>query len=81
MTELQKMFLFYIFLLYLVKGGIYVAIYVATVVIEKHARERQAKLRAYLQKKRMQQAKAWKIAYDLYNREHKHYSIQLKKAS
>ncbi|MBC7074560.1 MAG: hypothetical protein H5T98_00530 [Syntrophomonadaceae bacterium] len=80
MTELQKAFLFFTFFFYLVKGGLYVALYVATVVVEKHARRRQAKIRAYLQKKRIQEAKSWKVAYDLYHREYQLNNTQLKKA-
>jgi hypothetical protein len=37
MTELQQTFLFYTFIYFLIKGGLYVALYVATIVIEKEA--------------------------------------------
>lgn len=70
MTEMQQVFLFYTFVYFLVKGAIYVAIYIATVIIEKKAREKHALLQAYLYQKRADEKRRWQIAYKLYYRRH-----------
>lgn len=70
MTEMQHVFLFYTFVYFLVKGAIYIAIYVATIIIEKKAREKHALLQAYLAQKRADEKKRWQIAYKLYYRRH-----------
>ena len=51
MTELQEMFLFGTFIYYLFKGSLFVVLYIALVIVEKHARERQKQIQAYLRKK------------------------------
>jgi hypothetical protein len=66
MTELQQTFLFYTFIYFLVKGGLYVALYMATIIIEKDARERFAKLRVLLERKRADEAVRWEGAYRQY---------------
>jgi hypothetical protein len=81
MTELQKVFLFYTFVYFLIKGGLYVCLYVATVMAEKRARERHAKLKVYLHKKRTAENARWKVAHDLYNRKYNTTSLELKKVS
>lgn len=68
MTEMQQVFLFYTFVYFLVKGAIYIAIYIATIVIEKKAREKHALLQAYLHHKRSDEKKRWQVAYSLYDR-------------
>lgn len=68
MTELQQVFLFYVFVYYVFKGGLYVALYIGTVIAEKVARQRQEWERAFLQKKRADERQKWKVAYSLYDR-------------
>lgn len=70
MTELQKIFLFYTFIYFLIKGGLYVGLYVATIIAEKQARLRHAQLKIYLKKKRAEEAERWQVAYKLYNRKY-----------
>lgn len=81
MTELQQTFLFYTFIYFLIKGGLYVALYVATIVIEKDARERYAKLRVLLARKRADEAQRWAGAYRLYYQRQQAEPIPLKQAS
>lgn len=66
MTPLQIKFLFGVFIYYILKGSIFVVLFVALVIVEKHARERQEQIRKYLKKKRAGERERWKVAYDLY---------------
>jgi len=66
-TDLQRQFLMYTFIYFLLKGSLYVSLYVATIIAEKNARERHAKLKEYLQVKRTDEKTRWKRAYDLYD--------------
>jgi len=65
MTELQEMFLFGTFIYYLFKGSLFVVLYIALVIVEKHARERQKQIQAYLRKKRAIERERWQVAYNL----------------
>jgi len=67
MNELQQLFLFYVFIYYLIKGGIYIALYIGTVVAEKIALQRQEAIRQYYQKKRADERQKWKVAYSLFD--------------
>lgn len=80
MTELQQTFLLYTFIYFLLKGGLYVALYVATIVVEKDARERYAKLRILLARKRADEEQRWESAYRLYYKKQKAGTV-LKQAS
>lgn len=68
MTELQKVFLFYVFLYFLAKGGLYVGLYLALVIVEKHARIRHEKLLALYMKRRADENERWKVAYSIYDK-------------
>ena len=57
MTELQEMFLFGTFIYYLFKGSLFVVLYIALVIVEKHAREQQKQIQAYLRKKAIERRK------------------------
>jgi hypothetical protein len=70
MTELQKVFLFYTFIYFLIKGGLYFGLYIATIIAEKQARLRHARLKVYLTKKRAEENERWKVAYNIYNRKY-----------
>lgn len=69
MTELQEMFLFGTFIYYLFKGSLYVALYIALIIVEKHARERQKQIQLFLRKKRANERERWKVAYSLYEKQ------------
>jgi len=66
-TELQKVFLFYVFLYFLFKGTMYVALYVATIIIEKIARQRLEYFRMLHRKEKAAERERWKVAYSLYD--------------
>ena len=66
MTDLQKVFLFYTFLYFVLKGALYVVLYVALVVAEKLARRRHEQFLAYVRKKRAEEQVRWQVAYNLY---------------
>lgn len=68
MTELQKTFLLYTLAYFLIKGGLFVGLYVALVMVEKDARARFAKLRIYLQEKRRHEEESWSTAYRLFQK-------------
>ncbi len=69
MTRLQEMFLFGVFIFYLFKGSLYVTLYIALVIVEKHARQRQKEIHMFLTKKRANERERWKVAYDLYEKQ------------
>lgn len=66
MTELQKIFLLGVFIYYLGKGALYVTLYVALIIVEKHARIRHKQIQMYLRKQRSEERERWKVAYNLY---------------
>lgn len=68
MTELQKVFLFYTFLYFIFKGGIYAGLYVALIIAEKLARQRHDVFLKYQRQKRADEQIKWKVAYDLYDK-------------
>ncbi len=68
MTELQKIFLFGVFIYYLFKGSFYVILYVVLIVVEKHARQRQKQMQMLLKEKRADERERWKVAYSLYEK-------------
>ncbi len=65
MTELQKMFLFGVFIYYVFKGSLYVVLYVALIIAEKNARLRHEKIKKMLREKRADEKIRWKVAYSL----------------
>lgn len=69
MTELQKVFLFYVFIYYLAKGGLYVALYLYLIIVEKHARQRHEQLEILYKEKRADEKERWKVAYSLYDKQ------------
>lgn len=71
MTELQKIFLLGVFVYYLGKGALYVTLYVALIIVEKHARLRQKQIQMYLRKQRAEERERWKVAYNLYENKKK----------
>lgn len=68
MTELQKVFLFYTFLYFVLKGGCYVALYVALIIVEKNARLRHERFLKHHRQKRAEEQIKWKVAYSLYDK-------------
>lgn len=65
MTYFQKVFLFYVFLYFIFKGAMYVALYVATIIVEKMARQRLAYFRMLHRKEKAAERERWKVAYSL----------------
>jgi len=65
MTELQEVFLFYTFLYFIFKGGIYAALYVALIIAEKLARQRHEVFLKYQRQKRADEqiSGKWPTAY------------------
>ncbi len=76
MTELQQMFLFCTFIYYLFKGSLFVVLYVALVIVEKHARQRQEEIRKMLRAKRADEQERWKVAYSLLEKEKETPAVQ-----
>lgn len=68
MTELQKVFLFYTFLYFVLKGGCYVALYVALIIVEQNARRRHEQFLKHHRQKRAEEQTRWNVAYSLYDR-------------
>ncbi len=82
MTEMQQAFLMYTLIYFMVKGGLFVALYIATVMVEKHARQRYAKLRVFLSHKRKDEEQRWQTAYSKLNkRQQANAELHLSKAS
>ncbi|HBQ26587.1 MAG TPA: hypothetical protein DD791_09370 [Syntrophomonas sp.] len=71
MTELQKIFLFGVFIYYLGKGALYVTLYVALIIVERHARLRHKQIQKLLREKRADERERWKVAYSLYEKKQK----------
>lgn len=67
MTELQQTFLFYTMIYFLLKGAVFVAFYVVTIIIEREARIRHAQLKVYLKHKRKAEEARWQVAYSMLN--------------
>ncbi|MGI6413979.1 MAG: hypothetical protein ACOXZ5_10155 [Syntrophomonadaceae bacterium] len=81
MTELQQTFLFYTAIYFVIKGGLYVALYVATLVVEREARLRHKRLKLYLNKKRSLEQERWKVAYQLYEKQNQFNPSEFSRAS
>ncbi|KUG04357.1 hypothetical protein ASZ90_018228 [hydrocarbon metagenome] len=69
MTELQKIFLLGVCVYYVFKGSLYVTLYVALIIVERHARLRHKKIKMMLRKKRADEQERWKVAYNLYEKQ------------
>lgn len=69
MTELQKVFLLYVLIYYVVKIGVFAAFYLTLIMVEKHARQRKAQVDALYRKRRVDEKERWKVAYRLYDRQ------------
>ncbi|NLJ72982.1 MAG: hypothetical protein GX333_08230 [Syntrophomonadaceae bacterium] len=67
MTELQQTFLFYTMIYFMLKGAVFVAFYIVTIIIEREARIRHAQLRVYLKQKRNAEENRWQVAYQMLN--------------
>ncbi|MGE5389655.1 MAG: hypothetical protein ACM3PE_01190 [Deltaproteobacteria bacterium] len=65
MNELQKVFLFYTFLYFILKGTLFALLYVGLIIAEKLARQRYEKFLTYRRQKRRDEQIEWKVAYSL----------------
>lgn len=68
MTELQQTFLIYSAVYLIAKCGLFACLYVALVIVEKHARERHKKLHRYLVNKRQNEEIRWEVALKNYEK-------------
>ena len=69
MTELQKVFLFYTLIYFLVKGGIVAVFYLATILGERVALQKHEKSNMLYKKRREDEQARWKVAYSFYARQ------------
>ena len=68
MTELQKVFLLYTCLYFIVKGALFLGFYVVLIMIERQARIKHAKCKVLMASKKVSEQERWKVAYELYNK-------------
>ncbi|NLB52839.1 MAG: hypothetical protein GX808_07855 [Syntrophomonadaceae bacterium] len=68
MTELQQTFLVYSAVYLIAKCGLFACLYVALVIVEKHARERHKRLHHFLVNKRQNEEVRWEVAYKNYEK-------------
>lgn len=81
MTELQQTFLMYSAVYIVAKCGIFVCLYVALIIVEKHARERHKQLHLFLVDKRAKEETRWAFAYKQYQHKKSLRSVTSIKAS
>ena len=81
MTELQQTFLMYSAVYIVAKCGIFVCLYVALIIVEKHARERHKQLHLFLVDKRAKEETRWAFAYKQYQQKKAMRSVASIKAS
>ena len=68
MTELQKVFLLYTCLYFVIKGALFLGFYVVLIILERQARIKHAKCKVLMASKKVSEQERWKVAYDLYNK-------------
>jgi len=77
MTELQRIFLIYTGMYFVVLGALYLAFHVALIILEREARIKHAKCKVFMANKRADEQERWKTAYALYNKKHQIETPQL----
>jgi hypothetical protein len=70
MTELQRIFLAYTGMYFVVLAAMYLAFHVALIMLERAARIKHAKCKVLVAKQRADEQERWKVAYALYNKKH-----------
>ena len=68
MTDLQKVFLLYTCLYFVIKGALFLGFYVILIILERQARIKHAKCKVLMIAKKGSEQERWKVAYDLYNK-------------
>ncbi|HNX28285.1 MAG TPA: hypothetical protein PKN87_02600 [Syntrophomonadaceae bacterium] len=81
MTDAQQTFLLYSAVYLIAKCGLFACLYVALVIVEKHARERHKQLHHFLVNKRATEEVKWEYAYKQYNKKKSMRPLTLTKAS
>ncbi|NLV21382.1 MAG: hypothetical protein GXY49_05295 [Syntrophomonadaceae bacterium] len=81
MTELQRIFLVYTGMYFVVLGAMYLAFHVALIMLEREARIKHAKCKVFVAKKRAEEQERWKTAYDLYYKKHQAEAPQMLKSA
>lgn len=68
MTELQKIFLFYTCIFFVVQWALFAGFYVVLIMIERQARIKHQKCKELISVKRASEQERWKVAYALYDK-------------
>jgi hypothetical protein len=63
MNEYQKMFLFYVFIYYVIKGGIVAALYITIKVMMNKALQSHEQFKTQYMQRRAEEEERWKAAY------------------
>jgi len=69
MNQYQNTFLFYVFIYYFFKGGMYVACYFSTKLLMIRAQQHHEQNKILSMKKRADEQERWKVAYSSYDRQ------------
>lgn len=77
MTDLQKVFLLYTCLYFVIKGALFLGFYVALIMIERQARIKHAKCKVLMANKKADEQERWQVAYNLYNKKHSSENLNL----
>lgn len=70
MTDLQKVFLLYTCIYFVIKGALFLGFYVILIMLERQARIKHAKCKALIARQRVSEQERWQVAYSLYNKKH-----------
>ncbi len=81
MTDMQQAFLLYSAVYLIAKCGLFACLYVALVIVEKHARERHKQLHLFLVDKRAEEEVKWDYAYKQYQKKKSLRPVSVTKAS
>jgi hypothetical protein len=68
MTDLQKVFLMYTCIYFVIQFALFMGFWVILVMLERAARIKHAKCKELVAAKRVSEQERWKTAYALYNR-------------
>ncbi len=68
MTELQRVFLVYTGMYFVVIAALYLAFHVALIILEREARIKHAKCKVLVARQRAEEKERWSTAYAIYNK-------------
>ena len=81
MTELQKLFLFYTFIFFVIQWALFAAYWVVLIMVEREARIKHAKCKELVAAKRASEKERWQVAYALYDKRDQKENLPLVDAS